>query len=85
MIIVFGKVNFHMSIYKTPIINKQTNKKIYIYTHTHHKMQEYLRILNFKPGGKETSYKNNIVLKILPITVKQEKIWIINVKVRDNL
>ena len=48
-------------------------------------MQEYLRILNFKPGGKETSYKNNIVLKILPITVKQEKIWIINVKVRDNL
>ena len=36
-------------------------------------MQENLRILNFKAGEKKTSYKNNIVLKILPITIKQEK------------
>lgn len=63
MITVFGKVNFHIAVYQTPIT------KIYMHT-IRCKVLEYLTSWQEK---KNTSYKNNIVLKILPITVKQER------------
>lgn len=59
MINIFGKVNFHKLTLKTN-------------TCTAYKIQSF-RIIHSKGRNKNVTSYNDIVLKVLPIAVKQEK------------
>lgn len=59
MINIFGKVNFHK-------LTPKTN------TYTAYKIQSF-RIIHIKGRNKIVTYYNNIVLKVLPIAIKQEE------------
>ena len=73
MINIFGKVNFHNCIYQIPVTNTCTVE------------YESSRIICIKGRNKNvTSQNNNIVLKVLLIAIKREKIWSMDVKVRED-
>ena len=73
MINIFSDINFHKCIYQKPVTNVCIVYKMWSF-----------RVIYSKGRNKMIKSYNYIVLKVLPIAAKWEKIWSMGMKVRED-